>query len=462
MPVCEKERVMRSSRKFNQALFENLEGRTLLTGVALGLAETTYDGGTQLRITGTNGNDQITVKQTVAGLQIGNTGNWSKTITDPISSIWINGEGGNNSVVIDASVKQNCTIFGGGVNDTISDNGAGNDTLYGGTGKNTIQAGSGNDTLVSLGSTSDTLKGGTGHDSFWTDNKTTEKIQNLTAAEASSGAVHRVSGYYNIPVVTGKTAAAKAKSAQAAAAALAQEPGVDAGITYASFSSDPIFSSAGPSENDIYQGQVGDCYYLSVLSSVAKVDPARISQSILDLGNGYVLVALNHNGSTAYVHEDESLPVYSDGTLAYAGLGAQNSTWVALMEKAWCYVRTSVVSYDSIDSGWMDEAYSALGGRPASTYSATNAASLLNLNEKDLTAGQGVTFATVSGDVPDGMLSSHAYTVDSVGLNAKGVASTLTLRNPWGCGADGTGNGYITITAAQAYDAFTGMVAANV
>ena len=80
------------------------------------------------------------------------------------------------------------------------------------------------------------------------------------------------------------------------------------------------------------------------------------------MGDGTVIVQLNKNGKAVYVHEDESLPV-SNGSLAYAGLGAQNCTWVALMEKAWTYVRTSTASYASINAGWMDEADAALGGR---------------------------------------------------------------------------------------------------
>lgn len=185
---------------------ENLEARTLMTAVPLSITEVAYNGGTQLRVIGTAGNDQITVKHTAAGLVLGNTGGWTKTVTDPIKSLWINSSAGNNSIVIDPSVTINAIVFGGGINDTLMA-GSGNDTLYGGTGKNVLQAGSGNDTLVSLGSISDTLIGGSGHDSFWTDNSTVEKISNLSASDA----VHRVNGYINAPTVAGKKTAAHAK-----------------------------------------------------------------------------------------------------------------------------------------------------------------------------------------------------------------------------------------------------------
>ena len=261
---------MTRTNKAIQAVIETLETRTLMSA-ALGVSQVAFEGGTQLRITGTTGNDQIIVKQTAAGLVVAN-GTWSKTVAGTFKSLWINGEAGNNSVIIDPSVTIDATVFGGGVNDSLVA-GGGNETLYGGTGKNVIKAGNGNDTLVCIGSTSDTLVGGAGHDSFWTDNNSAEKVQNVTAAENNSGAVHRVGGYINAPV----TAASKKAKTVVKATAIA-EPAVDGGVTYANFSNDPIFASTGPSADDIFQGNIGDCYFLSVLSSTAKVDPARIQK----------------------------------------------------------------------------------------------------------------------------------------------------------------------------------------
>lgn len=435
---------------------ETLESRTLLSAaVALTVAEAPYYGGTQLQINGTSGNDQIGVKQTTAGLVISNSGGWSKTVTDPINSIWINGGAGNNSIVVDPSVTLDCILIGGGSSDTLQA-GSGNDTLYGGTGKNHLTAGAGSDTLVSLGSIADTLVGGSGVDSFWTDNSSAEKIVNLSATEANGGYVHRVGGFINAAPAAKKAAAGKVHAASGPLA----EPATDAGYAYANFSSDPIFSSAGPSENDIYQGYSGDCYFLSVLSSVAKTDPARIRNSILNLGDGTVIVQYVKNGHDVYVHEDQMLPMGS-GSLAYANLGAQNSTWVALMEKAWCYVRTNIVSYDAIGSGWMDETYQALGANPTTTNTIAGPTALMNLIQRDLAAGQSVTYGTDSAPSTSTLVGAHAYTVDSVNVDAKGVA-TLTLRNPWGVNVDGGGNGYVTISAADAYKSFTGLVAANV
>src|ERR1039457_6051111 len=60
----------------------------------------------------------------------------------------------------------------------------------------------------------------------------------------------------------------------------------DPGITYTSLTSDPLFSSAGPSPNDIEQGDLGDCYFLSTLSAIADVDPAVICKDDINNQDG--------------------------------------------------------------------------------------------------------------------------------------------------------------------------------
>src|SRR5580700_2330446 len=153
---------MSYARRSHRAVMEHLESHLLMSAVPLGISEAPVTGGTELRITGTSGNDQITVRQTSAGLIIGNTGGWTKTVTDPVKILWINGGAGNNSIILDSSVTTNATVFGGGASDTLVA-GSGNNVLYGGTGKNRIQSRTGNDTLVTIGSTADTLIGGSGN-----------------------------------------------------------------------------------------------------------------------------------------------------------------------------------------------------------------------------------------------------------------------------------------------------------
>ncbi len=149
------------------------------------------------------------------------------------------------------------------------------------------------------------------------------------------------------------------------------DPKVTSGARgYQSFSGPnyPLFSDQGPSRDDVQQGDSGDCYLLSVLSSVANIDPNLIRQSVVELGDGTFVVDFHRNGSSVYVRVNADLPVASYG-LVYANLGSQNSMWVAVMEKAYTFFRSGNGTYQSIDSGWMDQAYSALGAASQSTYS---------------------------------------------------------------------------------------------
>lgn len=443
-------------------VMERLERRVLLSGAPLAISQTPFDGGMELKIIGTSGNDQILVRKTDAGLVVSN-GNWSSTFADAFKGIYVDAGAGNDLVKIDSSVHDNATVFGGLGNDTLYA-GSGDDSLYaGGTGKKLMVAGSGDDILVSLGSTSAKLVGGAGIDSFWADNTASEKIVGVTAAENAHGCVHRVSGFMNMsaPSVARKSGKKIAKPASATLL----EPVAESGTHYTSFSSNPLFADAGPSANDVQQGDVGDCYFMAVLSSVAKVDPWKIRESIVSLGDGTYAVQFVQNNRDVYVRVDSALATWNDdGSVTYANLGAQGSLWAALMEKAWTYVRTPAHSYDAISAGWMDETYAALGANATSVYSTDSAASLMTLIEHQLQMGRSVTYGTV--DAPDGssLLSDHAYSVDSVTLDSHGNVTALRLRNPWGvdgAGNDGHDDGYISVTPEQAYVALAGVVYAE-
>ena len=86
----------------------------------------------------------------------------------------------------------------------------------------------------------------------------------------------------------------------------------------------------GPSINDVSQGELGDCYLLSVLSSVAKTDVPLIRQLIVPNANGTFTVTFTGK-KTVTVNAD--LPTLPDGRPAYAQLGTDNSLWVPLVEK---------------------------------------------------------------------------------------------------------------------------------
>ncbi len=424
----------------NQFALESLEGRTMMSAAPLTVAEIAINGGMQLQITGTAGNDKINVKQNANGLTVDNGSGWSATYNKSYKNILVHGGAGNDLINIDASVKTTAILYGDAGNDTLN-GGSGNDSLFAGNGIDVLSAGAGNDVLVDVNSAgNDRIIGGNGEDSFWV--KATDILSNVTAAETAHGDIHKISTFWGYHP--------------------AQQPTLtDNSITYKDFSTHQLFSDNGPAAADIKQGYLGDCYFLSTLSSIAKVNANVIRQSVVDLGDGTYGVQFTRNGAKLFVRVDGQLPTWY-GQLAYADQGAQNSIWVSIMEKAFAEFRTNGNSYGSLEGGWMDEVYAALGKNANTLWSANNGNALLTWMQQQLAAGKSVTMAV--GNVPAGapLIGDHAYMVDAVIKDVNGNM-TLRLRNPWGvdgAGNDGANDGYVTITAAQALAACMGTTAA--
>ncbi|HEX4123162.1 MAG TPA: C2 family cysteine protease [Tepidisphaeraceae bacterium] len=262
------------------------------------------------------------------------------------------------------------------------------------------------------------------------------------------------------------TSATPAVPAVAAAQPVLPEPASsDPSFQYQAFSNDALFAPGGPSENDIIQGDIGDCYFLATLSAVARTDPQLIRDSIAQLSNGDFEVTFHRNGQTVNEIVDDELPVTSTGNLAYAQLGQDSSMWVAIMEKAYCAFRPGANdSYTGIAAGWMDDAFEALGALPSDVAGAPSAGALLAEIQSDLTAGQAVTIGIAQAEDGAPLVGNHVYTVDSVNTSSPG-GPTLTIRNPWGysgAGSDPTGSADVTITAQQAANSMSGIVSAIV
>lgn len=405
--------------------------------------------GNVLNVAGTTANEQIVVKQSDTTFTIVN-GSWSTTVTGTFTQVVVKCTGGTDSVTIDASVTIPATLYGGTGNDTLVGNNAG-DTFYAGTGSNKMVGGAGNDTFVTVGNTGgDSVTGGAGNDSFWMGAAANEVVTDLSAAENAAGHLHRIASFVN-----GRS--------------LANPAVTDATMTTKSFSADPLFGANGPTENDISQGYLGDCYFLSALSAVAKVDADRIRQSIVQLGDGTFAVQMHQaNGQLGFVRLTADLPTWgASGPVAYANASATTGLWVALLEKAFTYFRTganaAAPTYSTIDNGgWMTESFTALGLADSDLYSST-ATQLGSQLQSALAAGKAVTIAIA--DVPAGapLVGDHAYTVDHVTLDAHGKVATVTLRNPWGvdgAGNDGHDDGYVTVSIGTLFAASMGAVTA--
>jgi hypothetical protein len=359
------------------------------------------------------------------------------------------GFGGDDTLV---GAGANDLLYGGAGNDVLLGM-AGNDQLYGGDGNDRLNGGAGNDSLwgqngddvlITIDNgTGDYAEGGAGRDVLWVDQSSPRTDQ--VVGTTSEDKVQLVASFAN--------GADRTLDGDRLA-----DPSVKSGQSYAKIDGNPLFSSAGPAATDIRQGALGDCYMLAGLSAVAKDNPQAIRQDVVDFDDGTYGVAFGGR----FYRVDNDLPVYSGSkALAYAQLGAQNSMWVAVMEKAWAYYRTSAKTYASIEGGWSIEVNRALGSTSAGErdiQSYANATNLLNDLANRLSTHQAVTMGFLglkAGTNPSSipLVMMHMYTVMSVVRNSSGTVTGVVLRNPWG--VDGAGNdanrndGLVTLTGAQ-------------
>lgn len=230
--------------------------------------------------------------------------------------------------------------------------------------------------------------------------------------------------------------------------------------------SDPSFvykTAAGslfphtPNHSDEFQGELGDCYFISSLGTIADSNPAAIENMIIDNGDGTYTVRFytgtygsSYNASTGswsdgftngagtadYVTVDRKLATTSSGMLVYADFGANyansaNALWIPLLEKAYAEWnqtgkegRNGQDSFAAIEGGWMATVDAQVLGHNATDYNMTDADKQYAISA--LAAHEAVTIGTYTANY--GLVASHAYAI--IGYNS--ATDTFTLYNPWG------------------------------
>ena len=357
----------------------------------------------------------------------------------------------------------------GGDGDDRCDGGVGNDSMWGQNGNDVLLGGDGNDQLVG-GDGDDHLNGGAGSDSMWgqngndvliaLDNVLTDYVEgdagrNILWVDKTGSSTDSIYGATSSDKVQYVTGFANGADRTLNGDRLA-DPTVKSGHTYKMFSGNPLFSSAGPQASDIRQQQLGDCYLMAGLAAIANDDAFALRQNVVDFDDGTYGVRLKDN----FYRVDNDLPVdiASFTRPVYADLGAQNSMWPAIVEKAWATGLGRVAnSYASIEGGGpagVNEAFGAIFTSDREFDSYANATALANDISYHWNCYDAVTvgFYSPSSGVP--LIGNHVYTVMYVTCNL-GVVTSITLRNPWG--VDGAGHdsnpydGLVTVTPDQLF-----------
>jgi len=206
---------------------------------------------------------------------------------------------------------------------------------------------------------------------------------------------------------------------------------------------------AAPIADDINQGSVGDCYYLSSLAAFAQVKPSVVQEAAVDMGDGtYVVRYFSIYSVPTYVRVSNDLPSGYFNGYAYAHPGADGDIWAPIMEKAYAYYRTGANTYASLNSGWMGSVYTNLGVVNNTIFlgNYSTESTFYNMVSSALANGQAVTLGTTTAP---NLVSNHAYTLIRVYTDSTGTH--YVVRNPWGSSGDSLENsqGYATLTWSQ-------------
>lgn len=214
------------------------------------------------------------------------------------------------------------------------------------------------------------------------------------------------------------------------------------------FMENPVVFEDDIDPNDIRQGQLGDCWFLSALSSLAE-RPGMVRRLFITQEynkEGIYQIKICKNGEWVTVTIDDYIPCrYNGGPMFSRGSG--NELWVMLIEKAYAKLHGS---YAALSAGFTKHAMVDLSGCPTEFIAFPREKEdyedieeeadeifekLLEADEEGYlisTETSGVDTIT-EGDGPgagSGLVSGHAYSVIQVkeGLGVK----LLNIRNPWG------------------------------
>jgi hypothetical protein len=187
---------------------------------------------------------------------------------------------------------------------------------------------------------------------------------------------------------------------------------------------------------DIHQGQIGNCYFLSALSALAehheRFEKIFVSKKKSDGGFYYVKFVIQ--GIPEIVVVDDFFPVTPNNNWFAGATSGYREIWVQILEKAWAKINES---YASTIAGLPGEALAALTEAPVVSYihrkfPGEKINELWNQIKK--ADENHYTMATNTGSNKDaeamGLVQSHAYTLIDA-YEHEGLR-LVKVRNPWG------------------------------
>ena len=213
--------------------------------------------------------------------------------------------------------------------------------------------------------------------------------------------------------------------------------------------------------DDVVQGNIGTCYFLSALGVMAlhtSIDgsPPLLSNALPSLYNdapshpcGCYLVCFYRRHSPLYVFIDDQLPVQANGLPAFSHCRHAGELWVALMEKAYAKL---FGCYEAIEAGYVHQALMDCTNGEGEEIRLREEDGRLKQAEESLWVrmydahqagcmmGAGSNTGTNDHQV-DGIVQGHAYGIigmyegkDGEEADSGGRLRLIQLNNPWGRG----------------------------
>ena len=184
---------------------------------------------------------------------------------------------------------------------------------------------------------------------------------------------------------------------------------------------------------DIHQGDIGNCYFLSSISAIAEYGERFFDVFITKsrVENGCYQIKFLLNGIPKIICVDDNFPCRSNRKIWNVANSGPMEIWVQILEKAWAKVNGS---YASTIAGLPSEAFSVLTEAPCFSYINRK----FDQKEmwdiiKEADQNDYIICTNSKGDVQEltGIVKGHAYTIiNAYDCNEK--IKLLKLRNPWG------------------------------
>ncbi|CAF1596676.1 unnamed protein product [Rotaria sp. Silwood1] len=201
-----------------------------------------------------------------------------------------------------------------------------------------------------------------------------------------------------------------------------------------------------PKPNDVLQGGLGDCWFITALSVLAE-EPEYLMRVLITKqynNEGIYCVRLCKDGEWTQVLVDDRLPCTSNKKLAYSQ-AHRKQLWVPLIEKALAKLNGS---YEAIIAGRCCEGLATVTGSPCETLILGRAnnpddknvdydklwSKLLNARSQKFLMCAMCCNNHISKEEFEkvGLLNVHAYSLQDLKQTKDGKYRLVKLRNPWG------------------------------